>query len=332
MKKIIATLLTLALCITCIPTFSACGKKSDNKSVLIYTSAEDYRIADLQQRLDEQFPDYDITIEYMSTGDHAAKLISEGTKTDCDITYDLEYSYIQQLAAKEYLADLSDICDFSIYTQDIVNSKYYIPECRVGGAIIINPEMLAEKNLPEPTSYQDLLDPMYKGLISMANPKSSGTGYMFLRYLVNEWGEDTAFEYFDKLTENILQYTSSGSGPVNALLQKEAAIGLGMTGQAVTKINTDNANLKVIFFEEGSPFNMYGQGIIKGKEERQCVVEVFDFMANTYNYEACEKFFPEKIFIDKDFTIENYPTNIIYGDMSNNTAPEKERLLSKWNH
>ena len=29
-------------------------------------------------------------------------------------------------------------------------------------------------------------------------------------------------------------------------------------------------------------------------------------------------------------TIKNYPTNIHYGDMSNDTLAEKERLLKRW--
>ena len=86
-------------------------------------------------------------------------------------------------------------------------------------------DRLEEKNLAVPTSYADLLKPEYKGLVSMPNPKSSGTGYMFLKSLVNAWGEEEAFAYFDQLAENILQFTSSGSGPVNALVQGEAAIG-----------------------------------------------------------------------------------------------------------
>ena len=105
----------------------------------------------------------------------------------------------------------------------------------------------------------------------------------------------------------------------------------GMTAQAVTQIN-NGEELEIVFFEEGSPYSLYGQGIIKGKETKKAVKEVFDFLYNTYTQEACEKFFPEKIFKDKDFTIENYPTDIKYADMKNNTISEKERLLEAWTH
>lgn len=326
--RLAAASMLLAAALLVPALFTGCTKSKEK--VLIYTSAEDYRVEYLTQRLSETFPNYDITIEYMSTGNHAAKLLAEGTATDCDISYDLEYGYMAQLDALGEFADLSGY-DMSIYAEDTVVSKDYIIEYRNGGAIIINPAVLKAKGLDEPTSYADLLKDEYKGLISMPNPTASGTGYMFLKALVNEWGEDAAFEYFDKLTPNILQYTSSGSGPVNALLQGEVAIGLGMTGQAVTKIN-EGSDLKIVYFEEGSPYGLYGQAIIKGKETKKAVKEVFDFLINTYNYENNEKFFPEKIYKDKDYVVANYPTNIVYSDMSNNTIEEKTRLLEKWKY
>lgn len=323
--KIVAVILTMVMLSV---LFTGCG--SANEKILIYTSVEDYVIADMNARLSEQFPDYDITVEYVSTGNHAAKLLAEGTNTECDITYDLEYGYMEQLAQAGVLADLTAY-DKSIYMDDTVVSDNYLIQCRVGGAVIVNTDLLAEKGLAEPTSYEDLLKPEYKGLISMANPKSSGTGYMFLKSLVNAWGEEEAFAYFDALTPNVLQYTSSGSGPVNALLQGEAVIGFGMTSHAVTQIN-EGAPLKVLFFEEGSPFTLYGQSMIAGKDSRESVKEVFDFLVNTYSYELNEKFFPEQMFKDKVFAVENYPENIVYSDMSNNTIEEKTHLLDMWKY
>ena len=325
LTKKISALLALVMLLSVMLT--GCSRK---EYILIYTSVEGYVIEDMNERLREAFPDYDIVIEYVSTGSHAAKLLIEGANSECDITYDLEYAYMEQLAQAGALADLSAY-DTSIYMDDTVVSKNYLVQCRVGGSIILNTEVLQEKGLAEPTSYADLLKPEYKGLVSMANPKSSGTGYMFYKSLVNAWGEEKAVQYFDDLTPNILQYTSSGSGPVNALLQKEVAIGFGMTSQAVTQIN-EGAKLKIVFFEEGSPYTMYGQSMIAGKDQRESVKAVFDFLVNTYSYELNEKFFPEQMFKDKVFSLENYPQNIVYSDMSNNTIAAKEHLLSLWNH
>lgn len=67
----------------------------------------------------------------------------------------------------------------------LVSSKKYVGKLRNSGAIVINTELLNGKSIPEPTTYQDFLKEEFKGLLSMPNPKSSGTGYMFLRNLLN---------------------------------------------------------------------------------------------------------------------------------------------------
>ncbi len=301
---------------------------SSNK-VVIYSGAEEYRNEYFMQRLTEEFPDYDITIEYMPTGNLAAKLAAEGTDTDMDIFYDLDFSYAGLV--EQYLADVSAY-DQSIYVDDCkVESCRYLAECRNGGAIIVNPDVLAAKGLEEPTCYADLLKPEYKNLVSMPDPKSSGTGYMFVKSLVNAWGEDEAFDYFDALSENILQFTSSGSGPVNALVQGEVAVGLGMTAQAVTKIN-EGANLKILFFEEGSPFSLYGYAMPEGKQTRKAVKDVFDFFYTHLVLEDKALFYPEAVFVGQVNDIENYPTDIPYCDMAGNTTEEKTRLLENWEY
>ena len=46
-----------------------------------------------------------------------------------------------------------------------------------------------------------------------------------------------------------------------------------------------------------------------------------------------ELFYPEQIYKDKTFEIENYRTDIVYADMSGNTtAEEKARLLENWEY
>ena len=321
---------TLFLAMLCLLSATTLGCGPAKERVLIYTSAEDYRVEHMRQCLTEQFPQYNIVIEYMPTGNQAAKLLAEGASTDCDICYDLEYTYLQKLESAGILADLSAY-DFSVFVEDTVKSNCYMPDYRNGGAIIINPAVLEEKGLEKPTCYDDLLDPKYRDLISMPNPNSSGTGYMFLLAMVNQRGEDEAFAYFDKLAENVLQFTSSGSGPVNALIQGEVAIGLGIVGTAVKAIN-DGTELEILFFEEGAPYALYGQSIIKGKETRPAVKEVFDYLYNTYGYLNCELFYPEAIYEGKSFTVANYPENMSYCDMSGDTAATKERLLAKWTH
>ena len=325
MKKKLSLLLIGLLSLT---VLAGCGKTGREK-VVIYSTGLDYENDYYVERLEDEFPDYDIVLEFLDTGNHAAKIKAEGTNTEADITIDLEDLYLDMV--KDSLADLSDY-DFTVFSEDLVDTDYkYLPALRNGGGVIMNMDILEEKGLEEPTSYQDLLKPEYKDMVSMPSPKSSGTGYVFLKSLVNAWGEEEAFEYFDKLGENVLQFTTSGSGAVNSIVQGETAIALGITSQGVNAIN-EGSNLKIIFFEEGSPYNSYGHGIIKGKEERKAVKDVFDFFYTHLIPENHEKFYPEKLYNDKELGLENYPTDIKYSDMSGSTTEERERLLERWKY
>jgi iron(III) transport system substrate-binding protein len=325
MKKIfrfMAVLFLVGMAISC---------KKESNEVLIFTSSEDFRIEHFQKRLNEQFPQYNVIINYMTTGNLAAKLKSEGTVTDCDIIGEMDAAYLEGIL--DSLADLSSY-DSSVFLDELVPAhRKYLPFIKSTGCIILNEQFLTTRNLPIPASYQDLIRPVYKGVISMPNPKSSGTGYFFLKNLVNVMGEDAAFAYFDRFADNVLQFTSSGSGPVNALIQGEAGIGLGMTFQAVTAINTRGIPLKIIYFEEGSPYTMYGVGMVKGKDSKKAVRDVFEFFTYTISREDKELFVPEQVFKSQVNNVPNYPQNVKVADMRGiESLPEKERLLAKWKY
>ncbi len=304
----------------------------NNNTIVIYSCAEDYRNEFYLTELEEKFPEINFVLDYQGSGAAAAKLKAEGNETQGDILLSWDFTYLDMLT--DYLADLSYF-DYSIFLDDMkVPSKKYVGEYRNSGAIVINTELLVEKGLTPPTSYQDLIKPEFKELLSMPNPKSSGTGYMFLKNLVNTWGEEKAFEYFDEFAKNVVQFTSSGSGPMNALVQKEAVVALGMTGQAVTMIN-EGAPLKILFFEEGAPCSLYGHAMTKkaeSKENYDKIKEVFDYLVKNVTPACDAAFFPEQVFVGREFLLPNYPENIPYGNMSNNTTEEKIRLLEKWKY
>lgn len=313
-----------------IVSLPACASKK--KTVTVYATSEDFRIAAAQEMFDEKFPDLDVVIEYKSTGDLAAKLLAEGTDTDCDIVMELENTYAEKL--KDNFATLDKV-DYSVFVDELVPEHHkYVPFVRTSGVIAVDKKTLADKSLPIPASYEDLLKPEYKGMISMPNPKSSSTGYIFLLSLVNSMGEDAALDYFDKLAENISGegFTSSGSGPIKALKLGEAAIGLCVTWQAVDEIN-NGADYELVYFEEGSPTDAYSSAIIDGKQDDADIMRVFEYLMSDVTPADKEKFAPDKIYKDKDYTIENFPENLKYADMTGiSDITVKENLLDKWKY
>ena len=330
MKKYLSILLAAVLCAG---AFSACNKK---ETVTLYSTSEDFRNEAARKMLNERFPDYEINLIDIDNGTLAAKLVAEGTETDADIILELESTYLEKVS--DSLAPL-DTVDFSVYEESLVPENHkYVPYALNGGSIIVDPEALAEKGIPMPTCYDDLLKPEFKGLLSMPNPKSSGTGYMFLLNMVNDRGEDAAFAYFDKFAENISGqgFTTSGSGPVNALVTGEAAVGLGMTFQAVQAIN-QGSDFELLFFQDetggGSPYSLYSSAVIAGRETNKAVMEVFDYIVTEIAPVDKQLYAPEKIYKNQEILVENYPKNIPYGNMNGNQdIALKERLLDRWKY
>jgi len=329
-KKILALAMMF---VVCLGVLAACGNNAKQaKSITIYSTAEDYRNEMARQMLTEKFPEYDINLVDIDTGTLAAKLAAEASETDADIIMELESTYLEKVS--DSLAVLENI-DFDVYMDELVPENHkYAPWYRLCGGIIVDVEALAAKGLDVPASYDDLLKPEYKGLISMPSPKSSSTGYIFLLNLVNERGEEDAFAYFDALAENMSGqgFTTSGSGPVKALLTGEAAIGLGITYQAVEMIN-EGSNYDVIFFAEGAPYTTGGSAVIAGRETDEDVMKVFDYIVSDVTPADKQQFAPERIYKEQEINVPNYPQNIPYGNMDGLQDIElKERLLDKWNH
>ena len=250
-KKIIFLGLALTFLLT------GCGSNKDR--VVIYSSMEEERNQDLKEQLKEEFPDLDVAVQYMATGNSAAKIKNEKTNTEADIVIDLETAHMVDL--EENFADLSDF-DTSIYLDGINKSNNYLTWTKYTMNLIIDNKYFKEHNLSIPKTYEDLLKPEYKNLIAMPDPKTSGTGYGFYLNAVNIMGEDKAIEYFKKLKENLREYTTSGSGPTNLLKQGEIAIAMGMTSQGVQAIN-EGYDFKIVSLETGSPYNTTSFGIIK---------------------------------------------------------------------
>lgn len=324
MKKIFYTLIVCALLLVFITV------NKSNNSIIIYSSMEQFRNDALQEQLNEYFPELDVYVMYVSTGKAAAKLSIEGVDSDADIVVGLDNAYMKKI--EHVMADVSSYSMLEYEEDMVVSSGKYLTWERQAGSIIVNKMILEKEGLPVPETYEDLLNPVYRNLIAMPDPKSSGTGFFFFKSLVNELGEEAAFEYIDQLAFNVKQFTESGSGPVKLLIQGEVAIGLGLTFQAVNEMNNGNDFL-LIEPEYGSPYSLTSTSMLEGRQENEDIVRVFEYIVN--DYMVYDKMYgsPEKVLKEQDNRIENYPENITYANMSGiDDIDEKERLLSKWKY
>lgn len=321
MKKLV----TLLVSILCTVFITGCGGSSNK--IVIYSCQEEERIQAMKSSIKDKYPDLDVVIEQVGTGNLAAKIKSEGKDIEADIIIDLEASHMENL--KDNFADISDISS-SVYLDGVnpVHNKYLM-WVKNHAAITVDVNYFEQNGLSFPSSYDDLLDNKYQGLIAMPDPTTSGTGYAYYLNLVNIKGEAGALEYFNKLTNNIKQYTQSGSGPISLLKQGEIVIAMGMEFQGVAEIN-NGSNYKVIELDSGAPYNQTGAAIIDGKQDKENVKELFEYLINDFHYVDCEEYVPGKLLINQQTKIPNY---IDMKDADMNGIDDinfKQELLGKW--
>ncbi len=335
--RLVALLCCLALFLAgCGSSGSSGGASSAGDRVVIYTAAEDERIAYLQEELNNKFPDVEIVIQSLGTGQLLSKLQAEGKDTDCDIFYDLEVVNAEIIlnASPDLFADLSEY-DFSVYDGSVTgytdrHHKYAV-NGKTYGAFLVNTAMLEEKGLPVPASYQDMTREEYRGLISIPSPKSSGTGYSLYNGMLTVLGREEGMRYFEALNPNIKEYTTSGSAPAKAAVRGDVAIAFGLLWQCVQYAN-DNPGLTVVIPDGQLPFDLFTMGMISGHETRECVKNVFSFLYNELNRPQCAKFNPDRIYADMPAAeIPHYPTG--FGEISMKNLFDfqyKQDLLDQW--
>ena len=255
MKKGLKKTLSLVLAIGMIAVlFTGCnnGGGGDKQVVNILSANYEEQIALQLDYLRGLYPDAEINITYMSSGKLAAKLQAEGTDTDADIALSLSSGYANQLKEAGRLLPYEAKTSYKSEYADPDN--IILPNGVWAGAILINTTELQRLGLPEPASYGDLLDPIYKGHIVMSGPNSSSTGYFFLQGILNLYGEEAGWAYFDSLRENIMLFGESGSIPSSMVEKGEAAIGLGIDYEGM-KLESDDKPVKTIFAAEGAPYD-----------------------------------------------------------------------------
>lgn len=137
----------------------------------------------------------------------------------------------------------------------------YLPLYANPIAIVVNPAVLEEAGAPMPTTWRDLTDPSFKGLIGMADPNSSGTAYTVIATLVQIFGEEEAFELLGGLHQNIATYTRSGSGALQPTGQGELGVAIIFMSSALRE-RENGLPIEIIVPEEGTGYEISGISLV----------------------------------------------------------------------
>lgn len=254
----------------------------DEKTLNIYTALEDEQVAEYLEPFQAAHPDVTINITRDSTGIITAKLLAEKDNPQADVVWGLSAASLLVLDGEDMLEPYAPegvdrILDEFKDTENETPKWVGIDAWET--AFLVNKEVLASNGITDiPQSYEDLLDPQYKGLIAMSNPASSGTGTLTVNGILTLYGEEEGWNYLDKLHENVAVYLHSGSAPAKDTATGEYGIGISFGYRCIKSAEEMGDNGVVVFPEEGSGWDVEANCLIKKSEgEKEIAKEFLDW-------------------------------------------------------
>ncbi len=255
--------------------------EQDEKVLNVYTALEDEQIADYLEEFKEQNPDITVNVTRESTGVITAKLLAEKENPIADVVWGLSATSLLVLKEEGMLEKYAPDGVENILPQfkDTAEVPSWVGIDAWETAWIVNKEVLKEHGIDTvPTSYEDLLDPQYKGLIAMSNPASSGTGLSTVNGILSLYGEAEGWNYLDKLDENVAVYMHSGSQPAKETAAGEYGIGVSFGYRCLLSAQEVGSDIcEAVFPKEGSGWDMEANALIKKEEEKEISKKFLDW-------------------------------------------------------
>ncbi len=235
--------------------------------ITVYSSLEELEIKDYLEVAKKDMPDVTVNVLRLSTGDLGARILAESSNPKHDVIWGWAVTNMSDPRILKLLEPYKpkglEKADAKFKSAD---GKWFATQGYMA-AFCVNTDRLKQKNLPMPTSWQDLLNPVYKGELIMPNPASSGTGYLQISSLLQYFGEKKGWEYLNKLDKNMGQYIKSGSKPCKKARTGEYAIGASFAFIAMKSI-AEGYPLKMVIPKEGAGYELEASGLMRSSKNK----------------------------------------------------------------
>ncbi|WP_425329988.1 ABC transporter substrate-binding protein [Terrirubrum flagellatum] len=198
-----------------------------------------------------------------------------------------------------------------------------------------NTKLIAEKKLPEPKCWADLLNPKLKDEVQVADPNSSGTAYNLLATVVQLMGEQKGFDYLKALHKNVNQYTKSGAAPAKAASLGETSIGIVFIHDAVV-FAVEGAPIKAVAPCEGTGYEIGSMSIIKGARNLENAKKFYDWALTPAAQALAGPAKSYQVPSNKNSAVPAQAPKmseiklIDYDFVKYGSSDERRRLLAKW--
>jgi iron(III) transport system substrate-binding protein len=334
MFKLTLRRLIMAAAAVAVSTVIAGPAFAQKAKITVYSALENDQLGPYKQAFEAANPEVEIAWVRDSTGVITARVLAEKDNPRADIIWGLGASSIALFDSMGLLEPYTPKGADQV-KPTFRSSKNPMTWTGLDAWLAVmcyNTVEGPKKNLPKPTSWADLTNPVYKDSIVMPNPASSGTGYQAVYAWIQIMGEKAAWEYMDKLHQNIAVYTHSGSAPCVQAAKGERVIGIGFDMRGA-KEKTGGAPIDVILAKEGAPWDMEATAIMKGTKNLAAAQKLADFAVTKNAYELYGKYYAIVGYPGMNPAPPNYPPSadaaMVKIDLAKMGA-DRAAILAEW--
>lgn len=314
---------------------STTASRSPKAQVLVYSAIEADQIGPLLDAFRKEHPDIDVTLVRDSTGVITARLLAEAADPKADVVWGLAASSLLVADQKGLLSAYSPagVEHIAPEFRDGASPPHWVGTSVWMTAFAANTSELRRRNLAVPTSFEDLAHPALKGLVTMPNPASSGTGFLTVVGILQAAGEEAGWTYLDRLHENVAQYTHSGSKPATMAAAGEYAVGVSMDARVIAE-KARGAPLEVIFPAEKSGWDLEATALVKKAGNNPAAKTFVDWAVSPPAFTIYNRYFGVVAHDGFRAVPPGYPAKPLEQLAKNDlrwAAKNRDRILREWN-
>lgn len=326
--------LAAALALPLLAIAAAPDAAAQRTRLTVYTALENEQLPVFKQAAEAAVPGIEIVWVRDSTGIVTTRLLAERDNPRADVIWGLSVFSLQRLEQDNMLLPYTPVGAENLRPQFRSDRA---PMTWVGmdafvSAVCFNTMVARQRNLPTPRTWADLLNPVYRGLIAMPNPASSGTGLLTVAGWLGTQGEERAWEFMTRLHENVAVYTHSGSAPCNNAARGEYAIGLSFDMRAVT-LKNQGAPIEIIVPTDGVGFDLEGAAIVRGTRNEAAAKRLMDFAVSPAAMAVYGRYYALLGLPGVTPSVQGYPPEFAerLADVDFATvAANRDRILAEW--
>ena len=245
--------------------------------ITAYTALEEDDVKVYLEAFAKAKPNIKVNLLRLSTGDLIARILAEKANPRHDVIWGTAVTQMVDPRILEMAEPYRPVGFDKLNPQFKDADGRWFATTGYFAGFCVNNEVLKKRNLPMPTSWADLLNPVYKGQIVMPNAASSGTGYLQIVSILQMMCEEKGWQFLKDLDKNIAQYIKSGSRPCKAAATGEYAIGLSFAFSGVKQI-MEGYPITLVIPKEGAGYEIEVSMLMKTAKNKADAKQFLDWL------------------------------------------------------